>query len=263
MAYSKTTWVNNSTPAINATNLNNMEGGIYNNDVKSNYITFTAGSNGDFKANTSITLATGMIIYGYISEAATTGTANARLSIDNGSNYKNVKTSYGTQIIGDHIESGWHTFRYNGTDMICEELDILYTSFEAYMPTPNTSTADNTLINYSAENYDIGSNYDTTNKKFTAPVSGLYIISASIAVSSPTDQQRYGIKLRKNGSTDIKIKLASASGTGAFYISETWQIYLAANDYLQCYSFMQSTKDILFSDVYTYFYGRLEKKATI
>jgi len=28
MAYSKTTWVNNTTPAINATNLNNMETGI-------------------------------------------------------------------------------------------------------------------------------------------------------------------------------------------------------------------------------------------
>lgn len=33
MAYTKTTWVNDQAPAINATNLNKIEGGIYNNDA--------------------------------------------------------------------------------------------------------------------------------------------------------------------------------------------------------------------------------------
>jgi hypothetical protein len=33
MAYTKTTWVNGQAPAINATNLNNIETGIYNNDI--------------------------------------------------------------------------------------------------------------------------------------------------------------------------------------------------------------------------------------
>lgn len=31
MAYTKTTWVNNSAPAISAENLNKIENGIYNN----------------------------------------------------------------------------------------------------------------------------------------------------------------------------------------------------------------------------------------
>lgn len=33
MAYTKTTWVDNSTPAINATNLNKIESGIETNDL--------------------------------------------------------------------------------------------------------------------------------------------------------------------------------------------------------------------------------------
>jgi hypothetical protein len=33
MAYTKTVWVNSSAPAINATNLNKIEDGIFNNDA--------------------------------------------------------------------------------------------------------------------------------------------------------------------------------------------------------------------------------------
>ena len=33
MSYVKTNWVNDQAPAINATNLNKIEGGIYNNDA--------------------------------------------------------------------------------------------------------------------------------------------------------------------------------------------------------------------------------------
>lgn len=43
MAYTKTTWVNGQTPAINATNLNNIETGIFNNDA--NIINLQTGWN--------------------------------------------------------------------------------------------------------------------------------------------------------------------------------------------------------------------------
>jgi hypothetical protein len=42
MAYTKTTWVNDTTPAINATNLNKIEQGIY--DAHTNLITIVTGT---------------------------------------------------------------------------------------------------------------------------------------------------------------------------------------------------------------------------
>lgn len=43
MAYTKTTWVNNQAPAINADNLNKIEDGIFNNDAAVSNLTTEVG----------------------------------------------------------------------------------------------------------------------------------------------------------------------------------------------------------------------------
>lgn len=63
MAYTKTNWVNDSVPAINASNLNKIEQGIYDNAFESgsnangNYIKFNDGTLIQWgKVNKSVTL---------------------------------------------------------------------------------------------------------------------------------------------------------------------------------------------------------------
>jgi len=48
MAYTKTSWVNGSAPALSAENLNKIEEGIYNNDAAISAIKFESGTEGDW-----------------------------------------------------------------------------------------------------------------------------------------------------------------------------------------------------------------------
>lgn len=74
------------------------------------FISATATTNGDFKVNITNTLATGMIVY-IAFPTATVNTASARLSIDNGTTYKNV-----LNILASEIENRNVCFRYDGTN---------------------------------------------------------------------------------------------------------------------------------------------------
>lgn len=123
MAYTKTTWANSpaTTSPLNATNLNNMEDGIFNNDADidklenvTKFITATATTNGDFKVNIPNTLATGMIL-NISFPAATSITSNARLSIDDGTNYKNILNEAGTQLLGSNVQNTSLSLVYDGT----------------------------------------------------------------------------------------------------------------------------------------------------
>lgn len=152
MAYVKTTWVDNTTPEIDDDNLNKMENGIFTADANATtantnigtigsltttatnlvgavnevnakaiklenvtkYVAVTADANGDFKCTLTNTLATNMIL-NLIFPTATDNTKVARISIDNGSNYKNIK-ALTTNIVSKDVESLKQTVFYDGTD---------------------------------------------------------------------------------------------------------------------------------------------------
>src|SRR5574344_1480619 len=140
MAYIKKIWKDypNTTTQIKAEDLNNIENGIDDVDSRlvtaesdidtaeanitnlqnvTKYITATAGSNGDFYINIGITPYTGMIVY--ISfPTATTGTSNARLSINNGTNYYNIKSLTNENIKASVIQNANYLFRFDGTNFI-------------------------------------------------------------------------------------------------------------------------------------------------
>ena len=56
MAYTKTTWVNDTTPAINATNLNNMEDGIADAHDKKPYVVKYSQATGTQTLNSTTTI---------------------------------------------------------------------------------------------------------------------------------------------------------------------------------------------------------------
>lgn len=86
-------------------------------DSITKFITSTAVSAGDYKINITNELLSGLVVYIYF-PAAATNTQNARLSIDNGSTYKNIKFFDGTQTLASEIETTFQRMYYNGTDFI-------------------------------------------------------------------------------------------------------------------------------------------------
>ena len=107
------------------------------------YITAVAGSNGDFYVTTPIALATNQIVY-IAFPSATNGASNARLSVDGGTTYKNIKLS--TIRIASEVASRKLSLTYDGTDFV--PLDT--THYELW---------GNILLNFA---YPIGSIYETT-----------------------------------------------------------------------------------------------------
>jgi len=96
--------------------------------------------------------------------------------------------------------------------------------------THNTTT----IMAFNTTDYNIGSHYNTSTYKFTAPVSGLYYFWA-IAYSHASGGTRY-IYLYKNDARYSGNLILDSSGTG---MSRTGQIYdvlnLAANDTVAAY----------------------------
>lgn len=124
MAYIKKIWKDypDTTTKIKAEDLNNIENGIEELDTRLNdeemYVQATAGANGDFFVNlTNQTLVNGRIVK--ISfPSSTNSSANARLSIDGGVTYKNIKYENGVQALASDIQSVDYELKYNGTDFI-------------------------------------------------------------------------------------------------------------------------------------------------
>lgn len=77
-------------------------------------------------------------------------------------------------------------------------------AFSTSLGSDQTPTADGDTINFDTETFDIGSNFDTSAKTFTAPVAGKYFFNVRVRM---TDVD--------NNSTFIYISLVTTGGTFA------------------------------------------------
>lgn len=114
---------NTTTPAT-PTVMDHIEAGIFANsqnaiklDNVTKFLLATATTNGDYKVNITNTLATNMII-NVLFPTAADSTKDARLSIDNGGNYYNIKDYNGIQILASSILGKTAVLYYNGTNFI-------------------------------------------------------------------------------------------------------------------------------------------------
>ena len=120
-------------------------------------------------------------------------------------------------------------------------------SFKVVIDADQTVTSGTfTLVNYDKEVFDNGGNYDTSNKKYTAPSTGTYQFNFNLAFA--TDGS-YGLDnvmlhLAKNGTRPIASQFSifappTHTGSGSFdtgSIGCSVLINLSANDYIQCYA---------------------------
>jgi hypothetical protein len=114
----------------------------WNAALADKFVVATAGSNGDFKITLIGTLATNDVIR-IAFPAATNGASNARLSVDNGTTYKDIKLS--TIRIASEVASRKLSFVYDGTDFV-----PLETEFFPIAYTPVVTAQTGTMTSYSA-----------------------------------------------------------------------------------------------------------------
>ena len=139
--------------------------------------------------------------------------------------------------------------------------------FMAYRTTNYNSTTSATVLVFNEEKIDVGGNYDTSNGRFTAPVTGLYEFAyASIAKSTPT-VYRYDIRI--NGSIpysglrqELRLDQTDNSTNNEYGTNGEFCCYLnmTAGQYAQVYVLSDSAVSSVYGDSsygYTYFRGRL------
>ena len=118
------------------------------------------------------------------------------------------------------------TMNANGHIFSSSQVGFLVTDMS---PTDfNSGTGTTNVMKGGTANHNVGSGYNSTNGRFTAPVAGYYLITAAILVNGGTG--RLEATLYKNDATSIN----NLNGTGTVYDAPVLScvVYLAASDWV-------------------------------
>lgn len=242
MAYTRINWKNKpstDTP-INATNLNAMDLGIDNLENATNCLIATATVDGDYKVNIANTLDTNMIL-NIIFPAAMTSASNARLSIDNGTTYKNV--FFGIQLSASEIENTIQSIYYDGTQwQLSNKKNMITVYLNANKSVAIGSTFTAYLLEIPAQ-YQVSGNkitYDSVNKcvKIGAGITKVKI-SASIMIKGIIGSPIVGVRINRGGTYTSIIetygsKLPDTSGYISFS-QAPGEVLVQENDLIELY----------------------------
>ena len=136
--------------------------------------------------------------------------------------------------------------------------------FMAYRTSNYATTTSATALVFNEEKIDVGNNYDTSNGRFTAPVTGLYEFGYASIASNTATVYRYD--LRVNGAlpySPLRLELRidqndqGAYGTNGEYVC---YVQMTAGQYAQVYVHSDNTVNNVYGSSsygYTYFRGRL------
>jgi hypothetical protein len=102
----------------------------------------------------------------------------------------------------------------------------------------STHTLTNWRLSTSGKTFDIGSNFSTSNGRFTAPVAGKYLFTGSILLAGYDQASGIHVSWRKNGSVyqywyNTRTSDIDRSGYGGYLAQgSTTTFTLSANDYI-------------------------------
>ena len=161
-------------------------------------------------------------------------------------------TSHGGMVGNIYISNGEYNTKPNNP------------VFMAYRTTNYNSTTSATVLVFNEEKIDVGNNYDTSNGRFTAPVTGLYEFAYASIASNTQTTYRYDIRI--NGSIpygglrqELRIDQTnhSAYGTNGEFCC---YLNMTAGQYAQVYVHSDNAVNNVYGNSgygYTYFRGRL------
>lgn len=131
-------------------------------------------------------------------------------------------------------------------------------AFRAYMGSTQTiSTASATKLNFDTESYDTGSNYDTSNYRFTPTTAGKYLVTTSVRLSGAVTITNVQLYIYKNGSVYNR-STQGFNGDSGQMITNTDTVEMnGSSDYIEMYFYHNqgSNLDISGSAQNTYFNG--------
>lgn len=108
-----------------------------------------------------------------------------------------------------------------------------------------------TKLIFQTKNWDSLTEYDnTTNYRFTAKHSGVYLVSASMFLSNPSSNNPYSVAVYKNGG-QYSIMDSGVSINGANrYASGSVQVQLNAGDYIEIYGYSTLANTLVTGSVF-------------
>jgi len=123
----------------------------------------------------------------------------------------------------------------------------------------NLVNATPTKVQFNAENYDEGSDFDhATNYRFTAPSTGKYHFDYQVWFENCVADKGYGLYLKKNNTTVVSYRWNNTSNATDCLVQGSDTLALSENDYIELFAFQYSggdTVDVKSNSEYTYFAG--------
>jgi hypothetical protein len=110
-------------------------------------------------------------------------------------------------------------------------------------------------VAFDTELFDTGSNFNTSNGIFTAPVAGFYQFDAQVEFQGSTTVLI--VALQKNSDTELRGSRNTTAGGAAFSGSAHQFLQLAASDTVKVRAFASTTTAIQVGQQNTYFSGFL------
>jgi len=105
----------------------------------------------------------------------------------------------------------------------------LQPSFSAYLGNQiNIAASTTTIIPLNQEEFDVGNNFNTSNNRFVAPVTGKYLITAAIQYAGAAGTSHSNIYINGGPSNDGWVDFGDAKAS-----TQSRVFSLAANDYVQ------------------------------
>ena len=137
--------------------------------------------------------------------------------------------------------------------------------FMAYRTSNYASGTSASVLVFNEEKIDVGGNYDTSNGRFTAPVTGLYEFGYASIASNSSTVYRYDIRINGSipyGGLRQELRIDQSNNSAQYGTNGEFCCYLnmTVGQYAQVYVHADSAVNNVYGDTsygYTYFRGRL------
>ena len=127
--------------------------------------------------------------------------------------------------------------------------------FHAMNSTNDTFATGDAKHNFNSERIDVGGNFDTTNSRFVAPITGYYFFTWGGTIVLSSGDAYITSYLRKNGSVagGMRTRTNSTSSSTLYAGMAGAEVqYMAANDYMEVYHYSQNGNAASYQNEYVF-----------